>query len=351
MNRRTALLIAAAALAAALAAGVMPTRARAGQLLYTASQYDKIYNEKVALELELDSLKRQYGNDKANMEEKIRELNAKIDSLNAEIEDLRKQQESERDQAAKRIKELQDMTEVLKKKGSDREKQLIDENRKLQARCEDDLTKLRDELAAEREKHRKEVDDLKAGYERKVADLQREIAALRDQLSELKKLSDKQKEELSRLEDQANELEKQLADEIKKGEIKLKRFHDKLIINIDDRISFDSGKADLKEGVMPALQKITTILGNYPEYRIVIEGHTDNVPISTSRFRDNWQLSTERALSVLGYILREKKLNSSRFSAAGYGEYNPIVPNDTPANRALNRRVDIVVVPRLTGTK
>jgi chemotaxis protein MotB len=349
MKTRSARLIVAAACIAVMAAVVLPERLNAGQLLYTASQYIKIYNEKVALELELDSLKRQYGNDKANLESTIRDLGARIDSLNAEIEDLRKQQASERDQAARRIKEMQDMTDLLKKKGSDREQQLIEENKKLQLRCEGDLAKLRDELAAEREANRKEVDALKAEYERKMADLQREMAVLNDQMSTLKKLTDKQKEELARMEDQANELEKQLAEEIKKGEIKLKRFHDRLIINIDDKICFDSGKAELKQDIMPALGKITTILGDFPENKIVVEGHTDNVPISTSRFRDNWQLSTERALSVLNYILREKRLNGSRFSAAGYGEYNPIVPNDTPANRALNRRVDIVVVPRLTG--
>ncbi len=349
MNTRTARMIVAAACVAALAAAVLPERLHAGQLLYTASQYIKIYNEKVALELELDTLKRQYGNDKANLESKIRELGARIESLNAELEDLRKQQAGEREQAAKRIKEMQDMTELLKKKGSDREQQLINENKKLQLRCEGDLDKLRNELLAESDAHRKEIDALRADYERKIAELQRELSVLNDQMSDLKKLTDKQKEELSRMEDQANELEKQLSEEIKKGDIKLKRFHDKLIINIDDRISFDSGKADLKQEIMSALEKITTILGNYPENKIIIEGHTDNVPISTIKFRDNWQLSTERALSVLNYILREKRLNASRFSAAGYGQYNPIVPNDTPANRALNRRVDIVVVPRLTG--
>jgi chemotaxis protein MotB len=349
MKTRSSRVIIAAACVAALAVGTLPGRLHAGQLLYTASQYIKIYNEKVALELELESLKRQYGNDKANLESKIRDLSARIDSLNAGLEDMKKQREGEREQAAKRIKELQDMTELLKKKGSDREKQLIDENSRLQARCEDDLAKLRDDLAAEREKHRKEIDSLKADYERKIADLRREMAILSDQMSQLKKLSEKQKEELDRMEDQAKELEKQLSEEIKKGEIKLKRFHDKLIINIDDKICFDSGKADLKQDIKPALGKITTILGDYPENKIVIEGHTDNVPISTSRFRDNWQLSTERALSVLNYILRDQRLNATRFSAAGYSEFNPIVPNDTPANRALNRRVDIVVVPRLTA--
>ena len=165
----------------------------------------------------------------------------------------------------------------------------------------------------ERQKHLKELSDLRNDYEKKIAELKKEIADLNNELSNLKKLTEKQKEELARMEDQAKELEKQLADEIKKGDIKLKRFHDKLIINIDDKISFDSGKADLKKEIMPALEKITAILDNFPENKIIVEGHTDNVPISTSRFRDNWQLSTERALSVLNYILREKRLNLVAF--------------------------------------
>jgi chemotaxis protein MotB len=320
-----------------------------GALLYTASQYNKLYNENEALQLELNSLKRQYSNDKANLEATIAGLNNKISSLDRELENLRKEQKSDKELAANRTKELEDMIDLMKKKGSDREKQLIEETRKQQNRCENDLVKLRDELAAERQKHNKELKDVRDEYEKKIAALKKEINNLNAELSNLEKLTQKQKDELARMEDQAKELEKQLADEIQKGDITLKRFHDRLIIDIGEKISFDSGKADLKKDVMPALRKISTILNNYPGNRIIIEGHTDNVPISTSRFRDNWQLSTERALSVLNYILREKGVNPTRFSAAGYGEYNPVVPNDTPANRSLNRRVEIVVIPRLPG--
>lgn len=88
-------------------------------------------------------------------------------------------------------------------------------------------------------------------------------------------------------------------------------------------------------------------MSDYPEYQIVVEGHTDNVLIRTRQYRDNWQLSTERALSVLKFILQKEELEPARFSAAGYGEYNPIVSNDSAENRALNRRVDIVVIPRI----
>ena len=87
MKTRTARMIVAAACAAVMAAAALPERLDAGQLLYTAAQYIKIYNEKVALELELETLKRQYGNDKANLEAKIRELGARIDSLTGELED------------------------------------------------------------------------------------------------------------------------------------------------------------------------------------------------------------------------------------------------------------------------
>jgi len=339
-------LILTAAAAAFLFNGSVPAR---GALIYTPSQYKKLYNENEALQLELNSLKRQYGNDKANLEAKIAGLENKIDGLERELENLRKEQKSDRELAANRIKELEDMIDLMKKKGSDREKQLIEENRKLQRRSEDDVEKLRDELAAERQKCITELGEVRDQYEKKISDLKKEINNLNIELSNLEKLTQKQKDELARMEDQAKELEKQLAEEIQKGDITLKRFHDRLIIDIGEKISFDSGKAELKKDVMPALGKITEILNNYPGNRIIIEGHTDNVPISTSRFRDNWQLSTERALSVLNYILREKNLNASRFSAAGYGEYNPVVPNDTPANRALNRRVEIVVIPRLPG--
>jgi chemotaxis protein MotB len=329
---------------------VIPDRSQ-GALFYTSSQYNKLYNVKVALELELQSLKRQYRNDKANLDATIADLNNRIDGLNGQLDMLRKQQETDRDLASKRIKELEDMTVILKRKGSEQEKQLVEENRKLQNRYEDELAKLRAVLKAEREKHLKDFADLRSAYERKLADLKGEIANLNNELSEMKKLTKTQKEELERMENQAKEFEKKLAEEIKKGEITLKRFHDKLILNINEKICFDSGSAELKKDVKPALDKITGILSDYPENRIIVEGNTDNVPIHTSRFRDNWELSTERALSVLNYILGNKKLNPVRFSVTGYGEYNPIVPNDTPANRLLNRRVDIVVVPRMASSK
>lgn len=317
-------------------------------LFYTNSEYNAVYNEKVAAELEVKTLKRQLTNERANMEARVKELEKDIDALNGKISLLEKGREDDSKACRARIKELENVRDILQKKGSDREKQLVEENRALQKKCNEENERLRAELQKERELKITELAKQKAGYEKRISEMQARLANMADELSEIKKLSESQKQELDRMSSQAGELEKQLEEEIKKGEIRLKRLHEKLIINIDDKISFDSGQSELKKGVLNALDKIAVILSNYPENTIMVEGHTDNVPISTRRFRDNWQLSAERALAVLNYLLKNTKLDPVRFAAAGYGEYRPIVSNDTPENKALNRRVDIVVIPRIS---
>ena len=77
---------------------------------------------------------------------------------------------------------------------------------------------------------------------------------------------------------------------------------------------------------------------------IVAEGNTDNVPVNNAKYRSNWELSTERSLSIVRYLIEQKNINPNRISLKGYGEFNPIVPNDSDENRAKNRRVDILVV-------
>ena len=344
MAKKVIIVIAASALMSAMLSGTA-----FAQLFKWTSDYKNLYNEKVAVELELKSVQRQFANEKSNLETTIKDLERQIERLNGEIEACNKQNEKDQSLCDARIKELQGTIDTLQKKGTDREKDLLDESKKMQARYEGELAKLRQELQGERQRRIRDLDEMRKSYEARIADLRSSIDNLNDEMTGLKKLTKTQQDELDRMKMQADELEKQLESEIRKGEIRLKRFHDKLVINIDDRISFDSGSAELKKEILPALQKITKILSDFPEYNIVIEGHTDNVPIKTRQFRDNWQLSTERALAVLNYILNQnKKINNTRFSAAGYGEFNPIVSNDSAFNRALNRRVDIVVIPRVS---
>ncbi len=321
--------------------------ARAGHadIFYTSKEYGKVYNDKVALEIELKALNQQFLNDKSNLNRKIKDLEIEVESLKNQIDALNNKNASDKDACSSRIDELQKMVDLLKSKSSETEKSLVDANRALQKKCDDEQDKLKSDFDKERSRLLDEISSLKKSYEDKINDLNSQIENLNNEIADLKKLNEKQKAELARMENQASDLEKQLEDEIKKGEIRLKKSKNRLIINIDDRISFDSGRADLKKEVRPSLKKIREILAQYPEYNIIVEGHTDDVPIKTKQFRDNWELSTERALAVLYYILEDASLKPERFSATGCGQYRPIVPNDSKENRALNRRVDIIVVP------
>lgn len=119
-----------------------------------------------------------------------------------------------------------------------------------------------------------------------------------------------------------------------------------LLLRFKDNVLFDSGKADLK----PEALKILGFLGNvlskpeFAERYIRVEGHTDNVPISTMRFPSNWELSAGRATSVIRYYIETTGFRPDRFTASGYGEYYPVANNDTAEGRAKNRRVDLVIL-------
>lgn len=116
-----------------------------------------------------------------------------------------------------------------------------------------------------------------------------------------------------------------------------------LTISFVDGVLFDVGKADLKENAKSILDSIVSLLMDIPNY-VCVEGHTDNLPISTDRFPSNWELSTARASMVIRYFIENFDFEPTRLSAAGYGEYRPVAPNDTPEGRSLNRRVDIVIM-------
>ena len=112
-------------------------------------------------------------------------------------------------------------------------------------------------------------------------------------------------------------------------------------LQMNGALLFDSGKAVLKDDAKLILDKIGDILVLYPEGLIEVIGHTDNVPISTSQFRDNMDLSYYRARAVMDYLLDNKEIPRERIQTSGRGEDAPIAPNETAEGRALNRRVEI----------
>lgn len=117
-----------------------------------------------------------------------------------------------------------------------------------------------------------------------------------------------------------------------------------VILTIKDIILFDSGSADIKVKANELLEKLSPLLGDNAR-DVRVEGHTDNVPLkSTSKYDDNWELSTARATRVASFIINNKFVDASKISVAGYSEYRPVAKNDTLENKSKNRRVDIVLL-------
>lgn len=119
-----------------------------------------------------------------------------------------------------------------------------------------------------------------------------------------------------------------------------------ITLNFKDGILFDSGSADIKSGALNVLGKVADELLKYPENDIKIEGHTDNRPINTTKYPNNWYLSAARAISVATYFTDVKSFEPIRVSTEGFGEYRPKAPNDTPENRSINRRVEIKIMSK-----
>jgi flagellar motor protein MotB len=137
-----------------------------------------------------------------------------------------------------------------------------------------------------------------------------------------------------------NEMEK-YAEALGVGaEVAVASTHRDLVITLRDALLFDSGKADLRGEVLPILEKVTMMAVRQTNFNIEVMGHADNVPIARPEFPSNWELSTARASRVARQLI-ENGVDPARLSVKGYGDSRPLVPNTTPENRRINRRVEI----------
>jgi len=144
------------------------------------------------------------------------------------------------------------------------------------------------------------------------------------------------------LQEQYAELQEALKEQIDKGLISLEKEDKKIIIRIQEKGSFGSGSARLDPGFYKVLDRISEVLATRPG-RILVAGHTDNIPIRTGRFRSNWELSSARAVTVLHALLRNPKLDEKRVVVQGFADTRPVESNKTPQGRAKNRRVELII--------
>ena len=159
---------------------------------------------------------------------------------------------------------------------------------------------------------------------------------------------DKSKADLERekkiqqTEDDARQIASVMSEEISKGTVEVETQEQTITIRLKDKGTFESGSAELNYDFIPVIDMVRGLLVGV-KGSISVEGHTDNVPIDSRRFRSNWQLSSARAISVAEELFASGQLDQNRFAVTGFADTRPLVPNDSAANRATNRRVEIVI--------
>jgi len=177
--------------------------------------------------------------------------------------------------------------------------------------------------------------------------LRSRIAQLqKDKTKEVESVVKQKDKELSELEKAKLELEDALKKEIGNYKAKLEMTERGLVITFLSEVFFDSGKDVIRVDGKESIRKVAEVLNrDVPNSNVAIEGHTDNQPIKYSAWKTNWELSSARALAVLHYLIDGCTVKPTRLSANGYGEFRPVVANDTKENKQRNRRVEIVILP------
>jgi chemotaxis protein MotB len=138
-------------------------------------------------------------------------------------------------------------------------------------------------------------------------------------------------------------LERELKPEVQRGTVELQMEARGLTISFKQAAFFDSGSDQIKPGAVATIGKVGAALMKIPN-QVRLEGHTDNIPISSDRFSNNWVLSSSRAIAVLGVLTGQFQVPRSRLAVGGYADVVPVASNDTEEGRARNRRVDVVIL-------
>ncbi len=195
----------------------------------------------------------------------------------------------------------------------------------------DDLTNAREELLA------------------RFSNLEREKAELANRLdTQIASLSKEKQQELDRLRATYDTLVTDLKSEIDQGQITITKMADRLSVSMVDKILFSSGEADITAEGIKVLDRVGNVLKNTQNKVVRVEGHTDNVPISSrlaEKFPSNWELSTTRATNVVRFLQDKVGIPPARLEAVGLSEYHPVSTNKTLAGRSQNRRIEIALLP------
>ncbi len=183
--------------------------------------------------------------------------------------------------------------------------------------------------------------------------LKENVTYLTSQLDEeVAKLSKEKEEGIAKARATQAEMVKSLEKEVELGQIKITQLADRLSLNIVDKILFPSGEDEITEEGKRVLKRVGDVLFQVKDKTFRIEGHTDNVPPGKSlrnKFPSNWELSTARATNVVRFLQESAGIDPATLEAVGMGEYHPIASNKTPQGRGQNRRIEIILFPRVSA--
>src|SRR6476659_2786989 len=291
----------------------------------------------------LENDKQQLASGTATAQSEIVKLQQQAAELEAESARVAKEREQLRQEQSRLTASLDQERQRLKAEAGEKAR-LQQEQSQLSASLEEERKRLKTE-AEEKARLQQEQSQLSASLEEERQRLKAEA----EEKARLEQERAAKEDEIRRLTKTQEELSQSLKDEIAKGNIKIQQVRDRLTINMVDRVLFDSGRADIKPAGLKVLKQVSDVLNKITDKQIRIEGHTDNVPISTKlqdKFKTNWELSTARATTVVRYLIDQGGVQPQSLSAVGYADTHPIESNDSEQGRSSNRRIEIVLYPK-----
>jgi chemotaxis protein MotB len=259
----------------------------------------------------------------------------------------------------KKVSELQQLAAEHDRAAADREKALQLRVTSLEAELRDANNQLK-QVSEERDGLRHQLDDTSA----LAGELKKRLEKLGQNVDKLTNEKGQLAQGLADAKTRLEELRKQkaaaearaatfrnliarLRSMIDSGQIKVVIRDGRMLIALPNDVLFDSGKTAVKPAGQAALTQIAQVLATITDRKFLVAGHTDDVPIHSSRFPSNWEISTARAVEVTKFLI-EKGVKPEALAAAGYGEFDPVSPNDSVEHRAQNRRIEIVLQPNLS---
>lgn len=299
---------------------------------------------------------------KERCETALAEANKERDLLRAQNKDLATDQ-SEAGRQLKKLKEdtssmglmyrrLNDSYEKLMKVND----QLLDKNRQLMAGKEDENAKLMGQFQLSQAELQRKEDKLRDAEEivnkkrQELEELSKNLKVSQDELAQKQKRVAELEALMAHQENTVKQLKSKMENALlgfKDNGLTVSQRDGKVYVSMEERLLFASGSTDVDPKGQQALKDIAKLLEKEPDINIMVEGHTDNVPIKGGAIKDNWDLSVLRATSIVKILLSNGKIEPTRLTPAGKGEYLPLDKANTADARRKNRRTEIILTPKL----